>query len=191
MRYFHVIHKQLTQEKWGTGFQPEHYCNKRRWKVNWFRTMSTFSGKESTESGKTHDIIILIRLTFHVTGPRPAFLVLTVAGEICPQFRYKDNTKISIQRKKSRQIFFSERKILIYIEDTLSVFQNRIELTVNVNTSVDSTICKRFSIATTTGRSNLMIPSWLVGVNLGTTNPLTIGITAENQWVCLFCCQSC
>ena len=22
-------------------------------------------------------------------------------------------------------------------------------------------------------------------------NPLTIGISAENQWVCLFCCQSC
>ena len=31
----------------------------------------------------------------------------------------------------------------------------------------------------------------LVGFILGTTNPLTIGISAENQWVCLFSCQSC
>lgn len=26
--------------------------------------------------------------------------------------------------------------------------------------------------------------------NLGTTNQLTIGMSAENQWVYLFCCQS-
>ena len=46
------------------------------------------------------------------------------------------------------------------------------------------------SMLTTTGRSNLMSPIWLVGFILGTTNPLTIGISAENQWVCLFSCQS-
>ena len=27
-----------------------------------------------------------------------------------------------------------------------------------------------------------MFPSWLVGSNLGTINPLTFGIGAENQW---------
>ena len=31
----------------------------------------------------------------------------------------------------------------------------------------------------------------LVGFILGTTNPLTIGISAENQWVFLLSCQSC
>ena len=31
----------------------QYKVNKRIWKVNWFRTRSTFSGKESTESGKT------------------------------------------------------------------------------------------------------------------------------------------
>ena len=45
------------------------------------------------------------------------------------------------------------------------------------------------SILTTTGRSNIMFPTWLVEFILGTTNPLTIGISTENQWVCLFCCQ--
>ena len=47
-----------------------------------------------------------------------------------------------------------------------------------------------YSIAITTGRSNLLFPTWLVGFILGTTNPLTIGISAENQWGCLFGCQS-
>ena len=47
-----------------------------------------------------------------------------------------------------------------------------------------------YSIAITTGRSNLLFPTWLVGFILGTTSPLTIGISAENQWVCLFGCQS-
>ena len=42
------------------------------------------------------------------------------------------------------------------------------------------------SIAITTGRSNLMFPTWLVEFILGTTDPLTIGISAENQWVWLF-----
>ena len=35
---------------------------------------------------------------------------------------------------------------------------------------------------TTTGRSNLMFPTWLVGFISETTAPLTIGISAENQW---------
>ena len=35
-----------------------------------------------------------------------------------------------------------------------------------------------------------MFPSWVLGLNLGTINPLTIGIDAENQWGYLFCCQS-
>ena len=47
-----------------------------------------------------------------------------------------------------------------------------------------------YSIAITTGRSNLLFPTWLVGFILGTTSPLTIGISAENQWACLFCSQS-
>ena len=47
-----------------------------------------------------------------------------------------------------------------------------------------------YSIAITTGRSNLLFPTWLVGFILGSTSPLTIGISAENQWVCLFGCQS-
>ena len=38
------------------------------------------------------------------------------------------------------------------------------------------------SISTTTGRSNLISPTWLVGFILGTTNPLKIGFSAENQW---------
>ena len=48
-----------------------------------------------------------------------------------------------------------------------------------------------YSIAITTGRTNIMFPTLFVEFILGTTNPLTIGISAENQWVCLFCCQSC
>ena len=28
-----------------------------------------------------------------------------------------------------------------------------------------------------------MFPKWFVGLILGTINPLTIGIDAENQWV--------
>ena len=43
---------------------------------------------------------------------------------------------------------------------------------------------------TTTSRSIHMPPTRLVGFNLGTTNPLTIGISTENQWVCLSCFQS-
>lgn len=45
------------------------------------------------------------------------------------------------------------------------------------------------SMFTTIGRSNLMFPTWLVEFILETTNPLIIGISTENQWVCLFCCQ--
>ena len=43
-----------------------------------------------------------------------------------------------------------------------------------------------YSIAITTGRSNILFPTWLVGFILGTTNPLIIDISAENQWVWLF-----
>ena len=47
-------------------------------------------------------------------------------------------------------------------------------------------------VTVTSGQNdNLMFPTGLVGFNLGTANPLTIGISAENQWVCLFSCQSC
>ena len=46
------------------------------------------------------------------------------------------------------------------------------------------------NLAVTYAKDNLMFPTGLVGFNLGTANPLTIGIYAENQWVCLFCCQS-
>ena len=45
-------------------------------------------------------------------------------------------------------------------------------------------ICR--SMLNTTGRKdNLMFPTWLIGFILGTTNPLTIGFTAEFQCVCL------
>ena len=46
------------------------------------------------------------------------------------------------------------------------------------------------STATIIGRNNIMLPTRPVEFIWGTTNPLTIGISAENQWVCLFCCQS-
>lgn len=39
------------------------------------------------------------------------------------------------------------------------------------------------SMITTTERSNLMFPTWLVKFIWGTINPLTIGISTENQWV--------
>lgn len=41
-----------------------------------------------------------------------------------------------------------------------------------------------------TGFNHLMFPKWFVGLILGTINPLTIGIGAENQWVYSFSCQS-
>ena len=33
-------------------------------------------------------------------------------------------------------------------------------------------------------------PNMACGIRVETTAPLTIGISADNQWVCLFCCQS-
>ena len=36
----------------------------------------------------------------------------------------------------------------------------------------------------------VLLPQMVLGLILGTINPLTIGITAENQWVYSFCCQS-
>ena len=41
-----------------------------------------------------------------------------------------------------------------------------------------------------TGFNHLMFPKWFVGLILGTTNPLTIDIGAENQRVYSFRCQS-
>ena len=41
-----------------------------------------------------------------------------------------------------------------------------------------------------TGSKHLMFPSWRVWHNSGTINSLTFGITADSQWVCLFCYQS-
>ena len=37
---------------------------------------------------------------------------------------------------------------------------------------------------------NNIVPSCLVGLIMGTITPLTISITAENQWGCSFRCQS-
>ena len=47
-----------------------------------------------------------------------------------------------------------------------------------------------YSTATIIGQRNQAFPTLLVGLISGTTNPLTIGNSAESQWVCLFCCQS-
>lgn len=37
---------------------------------------------------------------------------------------------------------------------------------------------------------NNIVPSWLVCLIMGTITPLTISITAKNQWGCSFRCQS-
>jgi hypothetical protein len=35
-----------------------------------------------------------------------------------------------------------------------------------------------------TGSNHLLFPNWIVGLILGTINPLTISRSANNQWVC-------
>ena len=48
----------------------------------------------------------------------------------------------------------------------------------------------RFGAKCSTGFKHLMFPKMVVGLIMGTINPLTIGIDAENQRVYSFCCQS-
>jgi hypothetical protein len=73
------------------------------------------------------------------------------------------------------------------------VLQNRQE-TRRKEMKLNACLCKhlhKLALANgSTGFNHLMFPKWFVGLNLGTNNPLTIGIDAENQWACLFRCQS-
>ena len=68
----------------------------------------------------------------------------------------------------------------------------------NISSGISASLVSSFSAwpsscyatATIIGLRNLMFPTLLVGFISGTKNPLTIGNSAESQWVCLFCCQS-
>lgn len=88
------------------------------------------------------------------------------------------NTQMQKHIREVNEFFSDERKCSISFGSSASLVW-----------SFSAWLSSFRSMFTTTGRSNLMFPTWLVEFILETTNPLTIGISTENQWVCLFCCQ--
>ena len=109
----------------------------------------------------------------------PAFIVFT--SECCADSgRYGSFFRVQSYNacnsfasfREVNEIFSNEFKCSIYSGSSASLIW-----------SFSAWLSSFRSMLTTTGRRNLMFSTWLVEFILGTTNPLTNSISAENQWV--------